>query len=321
MDINLQNYSNYWNFIQGLEWLQPNVAKATFSIDCEYKSHIPHHMKVDKAAVWLYRNLENHSLSLKLSWLLSDKKHLASCYELNAFLCHKEYSEALLICLRAIERNHSSLLSEINPCLFLNQTNSRAYHKSHRRCFSFPEAHLKIAGLEECAQGRSKPSKKVVRVRLWKSMPNVQCSVEVAQQLRERSKSATRKSDHEPSQLIESLNNLDKPVGCYNKNVAHAADRPAPCGSSKSAKKCFLMDTDKIVEHMPSPSNSSYSSTKENVNFVARSLPETLTRSRLDYNLLDSLSSEMPGEKDYKKKPKKSFIEDGGMSVLPMSTG
>lgn len=29
----------------------------------------------------------------------------------------------------------------------------------------------------------------------------------------------------------------------------------------------------------------------------------------------------MAGEKDYKKRPKKTFIEDGGMSVLPMATG
>lgn len=29
----------------------------------------------------------------------------------------------------------------------------------------------------------------------------------------------------------------------------------------------------------------------------------------------------MPGQKDYKKRPKKTFIEDGGMSVLPMATG
>lgn len=29
----------------------------------------------------------------------------------------------------------------------------------------------------------------------------------------------------------------------------------------------------------------------------------------------------MPGEKDYTRQPKKSFIEDGGISVLPMATG
>ncbi|KAJ8946680.1 hypothetical protein NQ318_019995 [Aromia moschata] len=138
-----QEESGFFTFIQGLEWLQPETAKSYFSIDCEYRPHIPAHLKDNKPSIWLYRSLENHSLSQKLSWLLSDKNHLCSCYQSYAFLCQEKYAEAILICLRAVERNQASLMSEINPCLFLLKTNAKEFHKLHRRCSSFPDSHLK----------------------------------------------------------------------------------------------------------------------------------------------------------------------------------
>lgn len=89
----------------------------------------------------MYRSLENHSLSQKLSWLLSDQNHLKNCYQTYAFLHQEKYAEAILICLRAVERNQPSLMSEINPCLFLLK--AQAFHKAHRRCSSFPDSQLK----------------------------------------------------------------------------------------------------------------------------------------------------------------------------------
>ena len=62
-------------------------------------------------------SLESHSLSQKLSWLLSDREHLHSCFEKTAFLCQEIYGEAALLCLKAVERNQPSLLAEINPSL------------------------------------------------------------------------------------------------------------------------------------------------------------------------------------------------------------
>jgi len=62
-------------------------------------------------------SLENHSLSEKLGLLLSDKDHLYKCYNPEAFLRQKEYSDAALLCLRAVELNQPSLLLEINPKL------------------------------------------------------------------------------------------------------------------------------------------------------------------------------------------------------------
>ena len=62
-------------------------------------------------------SLEDHSLSQKLSWLLSDKEHLLSCLEPWAFLCQENLAEATLVCLRAVEKNQPALLTEIDPSL------------------------------------------------------------------------------------------------------------------------------------------------------------------------------------------------------------
>lgn len=124
-----------------MEWLQPETSKFYFSIDCEFRPHIPTHLKDNNCAIWLYRSLENHSLSQKLSWLLSDQTHLRNCYQSYAFLCQEKYAEATMICLRAVESNQPSLMSEINPCLFLSK--SQDFHKFHRRCSSFPDSQLK----------------------------------------------------------------------------------------------------------------------------------------------------------------------------------
>lgn len=149
-------------------------------------------MKADKGSIWLYRSLENHSLSQKLSWLLSDQTHLLSCYQRSAYLCQEKYAEALLICLRAVERNQPGLMSEIDPSLFLCKT--RSFHKVHRRCSSFPDAHFKT--LNQFSSTRSKtfscmtssvsedeelvgkcsvrPTKKICgKIKPWSSMPSL----------------------------------------------------------------------------------------------------------------------------------------------------
>ncbi|XP_054282371.1 run domain Beclin-1-interacting and cysteine-rich domain-containing protein-like isoform X2 [Macrosteles quadrilineatus] len=131
-----QGEPDVWIFIQGLSWLQPTLAASpTFVLDTAKGVK-------DKAANWLYKSLESHSLSQKLSWLLSDKEHLASCYEPSAFLCQPRYSEATLICLRAVEENQLSLLTDIDPSLFLSKW------KAHRRCSSFPDAMQRAAKLK-----------------------------------------------------------------------------------------------------------------------------------------------------------------------------
>ncbi|XP_023704978.1 run domain Beclin-1-interacting and cysteine-rich domain-containing protein isoform X3 [Cryptotermes secundus] len=134
-----------WIFIQGLSWLQPSLAVSpTFLAELEESiPHVPQHAS-GKAWGWLYRSLEGHALSQKLSWLLSDREHLLSCFEKYAYLCQEKYAEATLICLRAVEQNQPSLLTEIDPCLYLGTWNFKVFHKTHRRYSSFPETQYSI---------------------------------------------------------------------------------------------------------------------------------------------------------------------------------
>lgn len=83
---------------------------------------------------------------------------------------------------------------------------------------------------------------------------------------------------------------------------------------SKPAKHVMIDNYD-IVEHTP-PSSSSFTREEDFSVLSTKSLPE-LKKTIPDYGFRSTLA----GEKDYRRVPKKSFIEDGGMSVLPMATG
>lgn len=129
-----------WIFIQGLNWLQPSLATSPILSENEdYLCNLPVRITSKKDMLWLYKSLEGHSLSHKLSWLLSDKEHLLSCLESWAFLCQENLAEATLLYLRAVERNQPVLLAEIDPCLFLpTWISPKASPKRHRRSSSYP---------------------------------------------------------------------------------------------------------------------------------------------------------------------------------------
>uniref|UniRef100_A0A146LY27 Run domain Beclin-1 interacting and cystein-rich containing protein n=1 Tax=Lygus hesperus TaxID=30085 RepID=A0A146LY27_LYGHE len=126
-----------WLFIEGLKWLQPSLATSPSPIS---PNSPPPHPHTDKGMIWLHNSLETHSLSSKLAWLVSDEKHLAFCYSEEAFLRHSQCVEAALICLRAVEQNQLSLLTEIHPTLYLPKQSLRAQEKYHRRCSSYPDS-------------------------------------------------------------------------------------------------------------------------------------------------------------------------------------
>ncbi|XP_076647776.1 run domain Beclin-1-interacting and cysteine-rich domain-containing protein rubicon isoform X4 [Halictus rubicundus] len=129
-----------WIFIQGLNWLQPSLAVSPILSEVkDYLSNLPARITSQKDMLWLYKSLESHTLSHKLSWLLSDKEHLLSCFEPWAFLCQENLAEATLLCLRAVERNQPMLLTEIDPFLFLpSWISPKASPKRHRRSSSYP---------------------------------------------------------------------------------------------------------------------------------------------------------------------------------------
>ncbi|KAF4526244.1 hypothetical protein B566_EDAN001929 [Ephemera danica] len=136
-----------WSFVEALQWLQPSLATsppfrapmhgALASSPCnESPSEDSNYSRYSD---WLYRSLESHSLSAKLSWLLSDASHLENCYLPSAFLRRQRYAEAILICLRAVEQGQPSLLTDLDPRLYLSQWTSKHFVRSHRRCSSFPD--------------------------------------------------------------------------------------------------------------------------------------------------------------------------------------
>lgn len=129
-----------WIFIQALNWLQPSLTVSPLVSENEdYLCNLPAKTASRKDMLWLYKSLESHSLSQKLSWLLSDKEHLISCLEPWAFLRQENLAEAALICLRAVERNQPVLLAEIDPNLFQpNWISSTSSPKKHRRSSSYP---------------------------------------------------------------------------------------------------------------------------------------------------------------------------------------
>ncbi|XP_050529369.1 run domain Beclin-1-interacting and cysteine-rich domain-containing protein isoform X2 [Daktulosphaira vitifoliae] len=105
-----------WQFIQGLDWLYPMIETTNLF----FKNSVKIDDCTNKSSVWIYKSLENHTLSEKLGWLLSDKSHISKFYKPEAFLCQKKYSDAALLCLKAVELNQPSLLLEIDPKLYLN---------------------------------------------------------------------------------------------------------------------------------------------------------------------------------------------------------
>ncbi|CAK9828348.1 Run domain Beclin-1-interacting and cysteine-rich domain-containing protein [Anthophora retusa] len=138
-----------WIFIQGLNWLQPLVLSPVDSETEDYHSNVPTRITSQKDMLWLYESLESHSLSHKLSWLLSDKEHLHYCFEPWAFLCQENLAEATLLCLRAVEKNQPILLTEIDPSLFLPcwmspKTSPKKHHRSSSYPINFPTTNFSV---------------------------------------------------------------------------------------------------------------------------------------------------------------------------------
>lgn len=281
-------------------------------------------MKNDKASIWLYRSLECHCLSQQLSWLLSDKNHLNSCYQPHAFLRQTKYTEAMLICLRSVERNQASLLSEINPSLFLSKVSAKEFHKIHRRCSSFPDSHLKHLVLNESV--RSKTLSDIVsetvefncsvrkgvvygKIKPWSSMPCLHSKESILQtrhQCKTTPSTPTHLSKFSPATFrsfhSQKRKNLPK------KGILKKASKPKP----------VIIDNLDIVEHTPPLSSSQSSGTY--VNEVNRS-SRSGSKSPMHKIIPEYARTTRAGQKDYRRHPKRSFMEDGGMKVQPVATG
>lgn len=321
----------FYQFVQGLEWLQPETSKSYFALDCEYRPHVPALLKSDKSRIWLYRSLESHTLFVKLSWLLMDESHLLSCYENWAFLCQKEYADATLICLRAVEKNQATYLSEINPCLFLKNASSKGLAKTHRRCSSFPDSHLKfctnknskVSALKDVVDNSPIKNRKIIgKLKPWSSLPALQIdsSVKIDKRVRFESRTTPNTPLHTkkiPSRMLRVDYNLPQPKPEKSKLEK---------GHGKPVKAIIINNSD-IIEYTPSLSSSHSSGTYQGREEGCSPGSSYNTRGKRGFfsqsplTMVEYTFLPRQGEKDYSRHKPKSFIEDGGMSILPMSTG
>ncbi|XP_066262041.1 run domain Beclin-1-interacting and cysteine-rich domain-containing protein isoform X1 [Euwallacea similis] len=331
----------FYNFIKGLEWLQPDTSNAYFALDCEYRSHVPAILKNDKSHIWLFRSLESYSLFVKLSWLLMDESHLHSCYHPWAFLCQKEYAEATLICLRAVEKNRAAYLSEINPCLFLKNTNSEEFVKTHRRSSSLPDSHFKYSvnkimtgALREVVDNSSKSKQKIKntvigKLKPWSSLPALQIdsSIKTAKRVHFESKTMPNTPIHSrkisPSQLKVDYKVLKQTIPKTSLKKSSGKLKPKPIDI-----KTIIINNSNIIEYTPplSSSQSSGVTARDEYGSPSSSYDKKCEKkkrffSQSPLSMVEYSFLPRQGEKDYSRHQPKSFIEDGGMSIQPMSTG
>nr|CAD7438648.1 unnamed protein product [Timema bartmani] len=367
-------------FIQGLNWLQPSLAVSPTSL---IETDLPQHVEMnDKALVWLYKRqvsiviLEGHTLSQKLSWLLSDREHLLSCFEKYAFLCQEHYGEATLICLRAVEQNQPSLLTEINPCLYLSTWKYKAFQKTHRRCSSFPDAqynswratrlkretlirqplddaHL-FFPVDKCPEQQFeesialKSSNKHIQqeIVLTCDIIEPQCKVQDTQSV--QLSVPSENNNTAMNMRLKAWTSLPNLVHCDNSNDNKEIDLPMPMktlqreGSVVSMKT--LLPSSRTVPSSPAkflqppcvrPSELKLSSTTWDEKDEGGSLPRYESDSNLmhkkkktvvvgsapEYAREWLLDGTVFGHKERHFAQKKSFIDSGGSTVLPMATG
>lgn len=308
---------SYWNFAKGLNWLQPNHSMATVVLDIKVKPHYPRHIFDHADSIWLYHSLENHSLSQQLLWLTSDVEHLKAFYENRAFLRQAVYVEALITCLKAVERHQQCLLSNINPSLFLSENENLNKKRIHRRTLSFPitqqeqkhKISVKKVGFNSKSDTKISNKRFISETRLqnfklnklWRSLPDFRNQEQIAQIINNRVKKANKRSTNK-----KDLNDA-KPQTSKNRNI-----------------NTIIINNQDIIEHKHNRNSMGKEQLFDN---SMKSCPDIKSPSKFfalskspDYGFLDSLSG-VAGEKDYKKYPRKTFIEDGGSSVLPMFTG
>lgn len=149
------------------------------------------------------------------------------------------------------------------------------------------------------------------KLKAWKSTPDL---MEKEGKFRGRSKS-----------YAQSRTSPCTPVNCPKISCCDLVDsgrKETKPERVEKTKTHVIIDNCNIIEHTP-PIKCSRSKVEFAPPLVSGNNPFNLGASSMsapEFSFLDVLSG-VAGQKDYKKLPKKSFIEDGGMSVLPMATG
>lgn len=160
------------------------------------------------------------------------------------------------------------------------------------------------------------------KFRLWNSTPDLLLynNLQIREKLKEQSRTTPSTPIHGKKLALNS-SMIAAGSKMFNKQSK------VKSSSKKEPIKHVIIDNLDIIEHTATLSSSQSSGTyihEELTNATTKSLPAkknvlsmaSSPRSMMEYSFMP-----MSGEKDYRKYPKKTFIEDGGMSVLPMATG
>lgn len=278
--ITKEGKADCWGFIQGLSWLQPS-SSISISAEAENCNNLPASIKNDKSMLWIYKTLEQHSFSEKLSWLISDSNHLACCYEDYAFLRQPKYAEATVLCLKAVEQNQPSLLTELNPSLYVIDLNYNKFQKYHRRCSSLPDSKCKF--FQNIRERNSMPKELEMPV-----FP-ARARADSIEKKKEETTVSEKKSNSLPDLTDESV---------YGERIR-----------SKTVVSNKISPSVLKVEYNPPKKAES----EEKKNFRYKKKRPIRREESKEWFVVQ-------GKKEEKER-KKTFMEDGGTSVLPMSTG
>ncbi|KAK3095842.1 hypothetical protein FSP39_019904 [Pinctada imbricata] len=109
---------DFWPFISGLKVVCPVTAPMIDRINRSGMS--------EKGQHWVRESLRDHTLSKHLEILVSSKEHLSRFYYDHAFLQDTQYFSAFLTCIKAIEQNKVSLLTDLDLSLLNDLPNEVA---------------------------------------------------------------------------------------------------------------------------------------------------------------------------------------------------
>ncbi|XP_053691659.1 run domain Beclin-1-interacting and cysteine-rich domain-containing protein [Sabethes cyaneus] len=114
----IKNNHDVWKVVEGLKFLNPAISLIVRRDMLDSNIN-------DKGLLWIFQCVQQRCVSENLNWLITDKEHMSLCYENDAFLRDEKYADAMMVCFNAFERGQPTLLSQIDPQLY--SQNSRAF--------------------------------------------------------------------------------------------------------------------------------------------------------------------------------------------------
>jgi len=119
-------FTDYWAFVKNLEWLDltpttfsyKSVNKTLSSVISVPKEEVLRHKT---GRMWLEHNLRELTLYRRFQALLSNKQLVAEYYEDWSFLLDTRYLAAFFTCLRALEANDSTILTNLSTEMFRSE--------------------------------------------------------------------------------------------------------------------------------------------------------------------------------------------------------